>query len=250
MSGDGARVVLTGIGGDEWFGGAYQHSADLLRRGRFVSAARQLWADGHNPDAFHGVKVLARSCVWAATPAPARRVIKGMLPRRDLVPRGFNRAFAADVSLVERITPEPVDRRFPTLAAAAIHAAALHPDGVNTWDEGARHVSLWGHELSAPLLDRRLAEFAMAIPEQQRWSGDETKRVLRAAVAGLLPDEVRMRRRKSDPGAVTFGELRRMHAQGAFTHMELAEAGVLDQAAVESQFRGHDAVVRGRAGPL
>jgi len=153
------------------------------------------------------------------------------------VPRGFNRAFAADVSLVERITPAPADRRFPTLAAAAIHAAALHPDGVNTWDESVRHISLWGHELSAPLLDRRVAEFAIAIPEHQRWSGNETKRVLRAAVAGFLPDDVRMRRRKSDPGAVTVGELRRMHGQGAFTRMELAEAGVLDQAAVESQFR-------------
>ena len=237
MSADGARVVLTGIGGDEWFGGAYQHSADLLRRGRFVAAARQLWADGHNPDAFHGVKVLAQSCIWAATPARARRVIKGMLSSRDLVPRGFNRTFAADVSLVERITPAPADRRFPTLAAAAIHAAALHPDGVNTWDESARQISLWGHELSAPLLDRRLAEFAMAIPEQQRWSGDETKRVLRAAVARFLPDEVRMRRRKSDPGVVTLGELERMHGQGAFRGMELVEAGVLDQAAIESQFQ-------------
>jgi asparagine synthase (glutamine-hydrolysing) len=236
ISDDGATVVLSGIGGDEWFGGAYQHSADLLRGGHFVAAARQVWADGHNPDAFHGVKVLAQSCVWAATPAPARRVIKGLLPRRDLVPRGFNRRFAADVSLVERITPAPPDRRFPTLAAAAICAAALHPDGVNTWDEGARHVSLWGHELSAPLLDRRLAEFAMAIPEEQRWSGDETKRVLRAAIAGILPEDVRLRRRKSDPGAVTFGELTRMHEQGAFTRMELVEAGVLDQAAIASQF--------------
>ena len=236
MSDDGARVVLTGIGGDEWFNGAYQHSVDLFRRGRFVAAARQLWADGHHPDAFHGVGVLAKSCAWAAAPLFVRRAIKRVLPKRDLMPAGFNRAFAGDVSLVERITPPPIDRRFPTLAAAVIHASAVHPDGVNAWDEGARQASLWGSELSAPLLDRRLAEFAMAIPEEQRWSGRETKRVLRAAMAGVLPDEARLRRSKSDPGAVIFGEITRMHEQGAFTRMELAEAGVLDEDAVGSLY--------------
>ena len=237
MTQDGCRVVLTGIGGDEWFTGAYQHSADLFRNGRLVSGVRQLWADGHHPDAFHGVGVLARTCVWAVTPGPVRRAIKRVMPKRDLVPAGFNRAFACDVSLVERITPRPVDRRFPTLAAAVIYAGAMDPQGVYAWDESARQASLSGNELSAPLLDRRLAEFAMAIPEEQRWSGRDTKRVLRAAMAGILPDEVRMRRRKSDPGSALFAELGRMHAQGAFTRMELAEAGVLDEAAVASQYQ-------------
>ena len=62
----------------------------------------------------------------------------------------------------------------------------------------------------------------MAIPEQQRWSV-ERPNACRAAVAGFLPDEVRMRRRKSDPGALTFGELKRMHRQGR-SRVELAEA--------------------------
>ena len=113
----------------------------------------------------------------------------------------------------------------------------MHPDGVYFWDESARQASLFGHELSAPLLDRRLAEFAMAIPEEQRWSGRDTKRVLRAAMAGILPEDIRMRRRKSDPGAVVFAELERMHHQGAFARMELADAGVLDGAAVGSMYQ-------------
>jgi asparagine synthase (glutamine-hydrolysing) len=232
MTNDGCPVVLTGIGGDEWFTGAYLHSADLFRTGRVAAGLRQLWADGHHPDAFHGVGVLARSCVWAMTPGPVRRVVKRVLPRRDLVPAGFNRIYAAEVSLVDRITPRPADTAFPTLAGGAIYAAAMHPDGIYCWDESARQASLYGNELSAPLLDRRLAEFAMALPEEQRWSGRATKRVLRAAMAGILPDDVRMRRRKADPSAVLFAEIRRMHDQGAFRRMELVEAGVLDGEAV------------------
>ena len=208
MTNDGCPVVLTGIGGDEWFTGAYLHSADLFRTGRFAAGLRQVWADGHHPDAFYGVGVLARSCAWAMTPVPVRRVVKRMLPRKDLVPAGFNRTYAAEVSLVDRITPRPAAAAFPTLAGAAIYAAATHPDGIYCWDESARQASLYGNELSAPLLDRRLAEFAMALPEEQRWSGRATKRVLRAAMAGILPDDVRMRRRKADPGAVLFAEIR------------------------------------------
>jgi hypothetical protein len=51
-------------------------------------------------------------------------------------------------------------------------------------------------------------------------------------MAGILPDDVRMRRRKADPSAVLFAEIRRMHDQGAFRRMELVEAGVLDGEAV------------------
>jgi asparagine synthase (glutamine-hydrolysing) len=236
MTSDGCPVVLTGIGGDEWFTGAYLHSADLFRAGRFAAGVRQLWADGHHPDAFHGVGVLARSCVWAITPAPVRRVVKRVLPRRDLVPAGFNRTYAAEVSLVDRIRLRPPGAVFPTLAGGAIYAAAMHPDGIYYWDESARQASLYGNELSAPLLDRRLAEFAMAIPEEQRWSGRTTKRVLREAMAGILPDDVRMRRPKADPSAVLFAEIRRMHDQGAFRQMELVEAGVLDGEAVRALY--------------
>ena len=237
MTGDGCRVVLSGMGGDEWFTGAYQHSADLFRSGRFVAGARQLWADGHHPDAYHGVGVFAKTCLWALAPGPVRRAVKHVLPKRDLVPAGFNRAFARDVSLVERIAQRPIDRRFPTLAAAVIYRAAMHPDGVYFWDESARQASLFGHELSAPFLDRRLAEFAMAIPEEQRWSGRDNKRVLRAAMAGLLPDDIRMRQEKADPGAAMFAELEHLHRQGAFARMELAEAGVLDAAVIGSMYQ-------------
>jgi asparagine synthase (glutamine-hydrolysing) len=237
MSDDGARVVLTGIGGDEWFGGAYLHSADLLRSGRIVTAARQLWADGHHPDAFHGVAVLAKSCLWAALPPLARRALKALLPERDAAPPGFNPAFVRSVSLIERATPPRVPRRFATLAAETIYAGAMHADGIYLWEESARHASTFGNELAAPLLDRRIAEFAMALPEAQRWSGAETKRVLRAAMTGKLPDPIRLRRRKSDPGAVIYIELGRVRDQGAFTRMGLAEAGVLDESAVASMLR-------------
>jgi asparagine synthase (glutamine-hydrolysing) len=233
---DGCRAVLTGVGGDEWLGGAYLHTADLIRSGRLVAGARQLWLDAHNPDAFHSLGVLARSCGWALTPEPVKRAARWMRPTPDRTPPGFARAFADQVALADRIAPTPLDERFPTLAAAAVYRAAMHPHGIYAWEESARQLSLFGCELAAPLLDRRIAEFAMAVPEEQRWAGAQTKRVLRAAMTGILPDDVRIAQAKLDPGAVVFAEVERLHREGTLSGLELTEAGMLDGVAVDAMF--------------
>jgi asparagine synthase (glutamine-hydrolysing) len=236
MADDGCRAVLTGVGGDEWFAGAYLHSADLIRSLRVVAGARQLWQDAHNPDAFHSLGVLAKSCGWALTPEPLKRAVAWVRPRPDRTPSGLDRTFAAKVNLADRIAPAPLEGRFPTLAAAAVYRAGTHPHGIYSWEESARQLSVFGCELAAPLLDRRIAEFAMAIPEEQRWSGLQTKRVLRAAMAGVLPDDVRVARAKVDPGAVVFAEVERLYGNGMLRHLALVEAGVLDRAAVDVMY--------------
>jgi asparagine synthase (glutamine-hydrolysing) len=236
IAGDGCGVALTGVGGDEWLAGAYLHTADLLAAGRIAAGVRQLWDDAHNPDVFHGIGVLARTCGWALTPDRVRQAVRRMRPEPDRAPPGFTRSFVDATGLVDRVTPAPIANTFPTLAAGAVFRGAMHPHGIYAWEESARQVGLFGCELSAPLLDRRIAEFAMAIPEEQRCSGRQTKRVLRAAMTGVLPDDVRVVRRKSDPGAAVAREVERLHAAGALQNLEIAAAGILDAAAVDDMY--------------
>src|SRR5690606_32007881 len=47
-----------------------------------------------------------------------------------------------------------------------------------------------GVEVRSPLSDRRVIEFAVSRPWWERSSGKETKRLLRRAMHGLLPEEV------------------------------------------------------------
>jgi asparagine synthase (glutamine-hydrolysing) len=54
----------------------------------------------------------------------------------------------------------------------------------------------WGLESRVPLLDYRLVELAMRIPAPLKLRGLETKRILRRAVADLLPPAVAGRRDK------------------------------------------------------
>jgi len=230
---DSCRVVFDGTGGDEWFGGAYQHAADLLRAGRLLATVRQLSAAARTVEC-HSAMELATSSLWSLVPDGLRAPLKRVLPRRDRMPRGFNRGFAERVGLVERITTPLTDRRFESIATGTAYVTATHPMTSYSWEEVARHDELCGVELAAPLMDRRLAEFAMAIPEEQRWSGTQSKRVLREAMAGLLPDSTI--RHKADAASAQFGELRFLYDQGMFQSMELVDENVLDPAAVNAMY--------------
>jgi asparagine synthase (glutamine-hydrolysing) len=232
---DGCRVVFDGTGGDEWFSGAYQHAADLLKAGRLVATVRQLRAAAQTVQG-HSAMELAKSSVWTLVPDRLRTPLKRVLPRRDRTPRGFSRAFAARVGLVERITTPLRDRRFASIATGTAYATATHPITSYAWEEIARQDELCGVELAAPLMDRRLAEFAMAIPEEQRWLGTQSKRVLRHAMAGFLPDST-IRRQKADAASAQLSELKSMHDAGLFQSMELVDEGVLEQDAVNSMYR-------------
>ena len=53
-----------------------------------------------------------------------------------------------------------------------------------------------GLEVRAPLLDRELVEFALRLPPPVRARGLSLKRVLKAAVADLLPQEILGRRKR------------------------------------------------------
>jgi asparagine synthase (glutamine-hydrolysing) len=230
---EGCRVVFDGTGGDEWFGGAYQHAADLLKAGRLLAAVRQLRAAARTVEG-HSAMELAKSSLWALVPEHLRAPLKRVLPRRDRMPRGISREFAARVNLVERTTTPLTDRRFTSIATGTAYATAAHPITSYACEEIARQDEWCGVELAAPLMDRRLAEFAMAIPEEQRWLGTESKRVLREAMTGRLPDSTI--RRKADAASAQFSELKSLHDRGMFRSMELVDEGVLDRAAVNSMY--------------
>ena len=64
----------------------------------------------------------------------------------------------------------------------------LHEDDLNSMR--------WSVENRSPYLDRELAEFAYTIPAEHLIQNGHAKWPLRAAVAGLLPDQVRLDKRK------------------------------------------------------
>jgi asparagine synthase (glutamine-hydrolysing) len=56
----------------------------------------------------------------------------------------------------------------------------------------------YGFELRSPYHDRRLLEFMLNLPAYLLYFKGETKRILRTAMQGVLPEEIRMRRERTN----------------------------------------------------
>jgi asparagine synthase (glutamine-hydrolysing) len=65
-----------------------------------------------------------------------------------------------------------------------------------------RVASRFSVEPRHPFLDSRLVELALALPGDQKLRRGVTRAVLREAMAGLLPEEIRWRRGKANHGPI------------------------------------------------
>ena len=191
----GARVVLTGDGADEWFLASDWAFADLLRRGRLGSLAARLRFASASED-FRGWAAAAKSTVWPLVPKRARRWIRRAVgsgrPHAWIDP-----AFAVRIDLADRLAQheltlpfrsyEQYDTWHESTGGAAVHAREL-------FERSAARV---GIEQRYPFFDRRIVEFGLAVPPDQRWRNGRGKDLLRRAMAPYVPAEVT--RRTSSP---------------------------------------------------
>ncbi len=83
-----------------------------------------------------------------------------------------------------------------------------------------------GLEIHHPFFDRRLVEFCLALPAQQKLDEGWTRIILRRAVEGMIPPQVQWRQRKADlsasfnRGFVSFEwELLESYCQERLTHL-------------------------------
>jgi asparagine synthase (glutamine-hydrolysing) len=81
-------------------------------------------------------------------------------------------------------------------------AAVVSPLNAQHAASEGYHAAVAGVEVRYPYRDRRLVEFMLRVPEHQIYLGGESRRILRTAMTGILPEEIRCR-----SGKTTFGAL-------------------------------------------
>ena len=96
-------------------------------------------------------------------------------------------------------------------------------------------------ESRVPFLDHVLVEFAARLPDRLKLRGFTTKRILREAIRGLLPDEILTRKKMGFP--VPFGQWTRGRWQPVVRDVLLdrrtRERGLINPAAVEQLLAAH-----------
>jgi asparagine synthase (glutamine-hydrolysing) len=140
----------------------------------------------HHPFGFSGgLKYLAN----AVLPEPLRQPLRRAVGKSAAAPDWID---ARSISFQDR--DPSVEFGFKTSSVNSFAASQLTQTSVPMllhWED--RDSMAHSVESRLPFLDYRLAEFVMGLPEQFKLSDATTKRVLRQAMTGILPEKVRAR---------------------------------------------------------
>jgi len=234
----GVRVMLTGYGGDEWLTGSTCYYADLLRQFKIISLIRQIRADPRVDSTIFPPFLILRLALCPLLPYSARGVIKRVMRRREKIPPWMCPQFAHGLHLTERCRRKPAKRDPASFVQLHLYHNILTNGstsyGLELEDRAASRFDL---EQRHPFNDQRVVEFAMALPEEQRWQRGQAKYVLRQALRGLLPESVRQRRDKAEFSHVFAKALQAQKGEYLFSSLIIASIGWVDGAELVKMYR-------------
>ena len=181
-------VALSGDGGDELFGG-YTRYAEVMRRGELPRAVRPLVRGAaralpHGAPGRNRLLDVARSRQGRYTPTVALPLDPA---EGGLGTEALTRSTGDFESLLAPLFAETANRDFLNQMGAVDLQSYLPGDILTKVDRTTMAVSL---EARVPLLDHRLAEFAMSLPASLKLRDGTGKWLLREAIRGLVPDRV------------------------------------------------------------
>jgi asparagine synthase (glutamine-hydrolysing) len=223
MAAQGFRVALTGVAGDLVFSGSPFYYADLLRSGHFAHV-RAHWSGRTREIGRRAATLeLLRTGAWPALPARLKQ------PLRPLARRGLRLLPGEDrtdcLSLPRPTNAAPVEPRGGSFATEQMIRELTSGTHSYFVDMAGRVAIEAGVELRHPLLDIRLIQFALEIPEEQRQRGPMDRYVLRRAMARELPPEVAGRLTKADFTHVVVEALTALGGVRYFSDLAIARAG-------------------------
>jgi len=136
----------------------------------------------------------------------------------------------------ERIRQTSFTPPFSTYAQQDLFRSTTHGLGIHGNELDERASSSFGLEKRHPFNDRRIIEFALALPEEQRW-GNRPKSILRNALGHRLPKSIRERVHKADFSCI-YAQALLMESSGAvFQSLSVAAMGWVDGAKVLADYR-------------
>ena len=197
----GVTRVLDGVEGDLVASLPQDYMGALLREGQVAQLVREIRGGVAMPPSSY-LQLAARTLRTAFTPPTIRRAWHKRTFETQLQDRLVHSPVNDDLARQFVSRYRGLYRPHPRSSTAALHEAALgRPDidvAMARYDAAARAV---GVQAAHPLLDRRVVEFCLSLPAEQKRRFRWRKWLLRTAMTGEVPTWVAWRQDKPHLGA-------------------------------------------------
>ncbi|HNZ06979.1 MAG TPA: asparagine synthase (glutamine-hydrolyzing) [Candidatus Cloacimonadota bacterium] len=236
----GIRVLLDGQGSDELTGGyrhaQYRFMADLLRRGKLSGLSSSLKAHSASKSALETASILVKTGMSALVP-------ESLLYRLELKYlrfEPFNRRFGEHTGKIELSQIQDIKgSRLNSFLYNMIYSTSLQTL-LHYEDRMAMRHSV---ESRVPFLDHRLVELALSLPSSYKIDPPGGKRIHRAAIGPLVPQEIFDRRDKSIFGTPFHRDWMRGPLRGEIDALLASKAfrsrGLWDLPQIMKQWHGY-----------
>ncbi len=218
---DGCDVILDGHGGDEVVWKGATRVAELAVEGQWLTMARLMLG---SPELFGGEP--ARLFFRLLRNHAPRRSVGGLMGRvgdrigrtlgrrprskEELWPACLSESFVRRVDLKARLGAAAGLDPLRVADDRAFHQQALASPMIGrTFEILDKASAAAGIEARYPFFDLRLVEFCLGLPAADKLRYGEPRSIIRRALRGILPEDVRRRRSKAN----FMGELARGMAQ-------------------------------------
>ena len=243
----GVKVTLDGQGGDETLGGYHRyfstHFANLLSKGKLARLVEEV----AGCQSLHGYskRALASQVASVMLPASFKALLRSLARKPEYpnwMSEDFGRQYASHPDVARR-REDYYDWDCGNVFEGDLHNSIAY--GIpRLLRHGDRNSMAHSIESRVPFLDHNLVEFCFAMPDEQKIHNGTTKRVLRDATEGLMPEAVRLRHSKlgfSTPQDSWFREDLAPMVESVVKSDSFAARGFVDVDRARSAFADHQA---------
>ena len=231
------QLLLNGHYADILLAGGHGWPADLLRRGHWGTLTRRLWQQRAHLHWRHDVLDWGLQAALPPAVLRLRRLRQGR-PLRHLYTAHLAPDLPQRTRLGDYLDTGAGRPAFDSLARLRQYNHLLLAATAQGRAVARQRYHAYGLAYADPFLDRRLVEFAVAVPLEQLMRPPHTKYVLRRAMTGHMPDHVVWRRDKT-----TFRRLiqvglldkERDKVRQLLTHPRIVEMGYVSAAWLQQE---------------